>query len=114
MIKIYETKKFEALTLALLIICISVTTVSGCSGDKNESASSNKEFLFNGSDLSGWIGDTTVWKVEDKMLVGSTMEKMIDHAIWLTTEKSFQASILPQGTSLSLTGYLPLPRLLFR
>jgi hypothetical protein len=60
-----------------------------CKNNKEASVSSRQESLFNGSDLTGWSGDTAVWKAEDNMIVGSTMEYLIDHAVWLTTNKNY-------------------------
>jgi Domain of Unknown Function (DUF1080) len=41
------------------------TTQSAVAADK-------PQLLFNGTDLKGWEGDTAVWSVEDKVIVGRT------------------------------------------
>ena len=32
--------------------------------------------MFNGKDLTGWVGDPNLWKVEDGVLVGRTTEDL--------------------------------------
>ena len=32
--------------------------------------------LFNGKDLTGWVGDLNYWKVEDGAIVGRSVEKL--------------------------------------
>ncbi|MDR3636516.1 MAG: DUF1080 domain-containing protein [Isosphaeraceae bacterium] len=43
--------------------------------------------LFNGHDLSGWEGDTSLWSARDGMLVGTSPG--LKHNDFLATEKSF-------------------------
>jgi len=57
--------------------------------DLAQDNSEKEPLLFNGLNLNGWIGDTTIWKVVDNQIVGSTEDRLINHAIWLTTEKRF-------------------------
>ena len=45
--------------------------------------------LFNGRDLTGWIGDPRLWKVEDGVIVGSTEEVQIERNSFLSTTRSF-------------------------
>ena len=33
--------------------------------------------LFNGKDLTGWVGDPDLWKVEDSILVGRTTKNCL-------------------------------------
>ncbi len=42
--------------------------------------------LFNGNDLTGWVGDAEYWKVEDGAIVGRSVEKL-DRNLFLWTEK---------------------------
>lgn len=44
----------------------------------------NAPEFFNGKDLSGWRGDTTLWSVDDKEIVGKT--KGIDHNAFLVSD----------------------------
>src|SRR5882757_2188078 len=43
--------------------------------------------LFNGKDLTGWDGDTTLWKVEDNCIVGDSPG--IKHNQFLCTKEEF-------------------------
>ena len=45
--------------------------------------------LFNGRDLTGWIGDPRLWKVENGVIVGSTEEVQIKRNSFLSTTRSF-------------------------
>ena len=44
--------------------------------------------LFNGKDLTGWVGDPDLWKVEDSILVGRTT-KNLSYNDFLRTEKEY-------------------------
>ncbi len=76
-------------TIPVVCLSILVLTEIACSNNTEQKDTYEAESIFNGKDLSGWIGDTTIWKVEDGNLVGSTMEKLIDHAVWITTENEY-------------------------
>ena len=59
--------------------------------------------LFAGNDFSGWINNHPEnWKIENGMLVGTTIEKMIDRAIWITTSEEY--SNFELTLSVKLTG----------
>jgi len=49
--------------------------------------------LFNGKDLTGWIGNKQYWKVEDDSIVGRSVEKL-DHNDFLWTEKEYSDFIM--------------------
>ena len=49
--------------------------------------------LFNGRDLTGWIGNTDLWKVEDGVLVGRTVEQLGNNE-FLRTEKEYSDFIM--------------------
>jgi len=44
--------------------------------------------LFNGKDMTGWLGDAKYWKVEDGTIVGRSVEKL-DRNLFLWTEKEY-------------------------
>lgn len=44
--------------------------------------------IFNGKDLTGWVGDSEYWKVEDGAIVGKSVEKL-DRNLFLWTEQSY-------------------------
>jgi hypothetical protein len=77
--------------IILVSACFSflLMAVINCTNDKKKNISQETESIFNGKDLKGWVGDTTVWKAEGGKLVGSTMEKIIDHAVWITTDNQY-------------------------
>ena len=49
--------------------------------------------LFNGKDLTGWVGDTRYWKVEDGAIVGRSVERL-DRNLFLWTEKEYSNFIM--------------------
>ena len=49
--------------------------------------------LFNGKDLTGWIGDANYWKVEDGVIVARSVEKL-DHNDFLWTEKEYSDFVM--------------------
>jgi len=49
--------------------------------------------LFNGKDLTGWVGDANYWKVEDGAIVGRSVERL-DHNDFLWTEKEYSNFIM--------------------
>lgn len=48
--------------------------------------------LFNGKDLSGWVGDKQLWNVQDGVIVGQTPG--IDYNTFLYTEKEYGDFVL--------------------
>ncbi|HTQ37422.1 MAG TPA: DUF1080 domain-containing protein [Pirellulales bacterium] len=50
--------------------------------------------LFNGHDLTGWHGDTDLWKVVDGVIVGSTDDKQIKHNTFLIYDKPYKNFVL--------------------
>ena len=43
--------------------------------------------IFNGKDLTGWVGDTNLWRVRDGMIVGKSPG--IDHNEFLSTKSEY-------------------------
>jgi len=58
-----------------------------------DSAKSGFSSMFNGKDLTGWVGDPNLWKVEDGVLVGRTTEDL-NYNDFLRTEKEYANFIL--------------------
>jgi 3-keto-disaccharide hydrolase len=50
--------------------------------------------LFNGKNLDGWDGDPRLWKVQDRMIVGSTEGVSLEANSFLITKKSYSNFIL--------------------
>ncbi|MBD3184764.1 DUF1080 domain-containing protein [Candidatus Poribacteria bacterium] len=49
--------------------------------------------MFNGKDLTGWTGNMDLWKVEDGILVGRTVENL-DHNEFLRAEKTYSDFVM--------------------
>ena len=49
--------------------------------------------LFNGKDLTGWVGDPNIWKVEDGILVGRTT-KPLGYNDFLRADKEYANFIM--------------------
>ena len=49
--------------------------------------------MFNGKDLTGWVGDANLWKVENGILVGRTTEAL-NYNDFLRTEKKYANFIM--------------------
>lgn len=45
--------------------------------------------LFNGSDLQGWNGDKSIFRIEDEAIVGGTLKEKIDHNYFLSTDAEY-------------------------
>ncbi|UWX55837.1 DUF1080 domain-containing protein [Maribacter litopenaei] len=59
--------------------------------------------LFNGTDFSGWEGDTlTIWRVEDKTIVGGSLNNTVAHNYFLCTIDTYDDFILK--LKIKLTG----------
>lgn len=50
--------------------------------------------LFDGKSLDGWEGDTTVWRVEDGVIKGGSIEKGNKQNEFLTTKNSYKDFVL--------------------
>src|SRR5262249_20568394 len=48
-----------------------------------------KQSLFNGKDLTGWVGDPAFWRVEDGVLVGRLPRTKIDGNTFLYSKKTY-------------------------
>ncbi|MCC6488315.1 MAG: DUF1080 domain-containing protein [Candidatus Hydrogenedentes bacterium] len=59
-------------------------------------AEKTEEFkpLFNGKDLTGWDGDSRLWRVENGEIVGSTEGVKIEHNTFLSTKEAYSDFIL--------------------
>ena len=49
--------------------------------------------LFNGKDMTGWVGDSQYWKIEDGAIVGRSVEKL-GRNIFLWTEKEYSNFVM--------------------
>ncbi len=50
--------------------------------------------LFDGKTLDGWHGDTSLWKVQDGVIVGSSEGATLTHNTFLSTKKSYKNFVL--------------------
>jgi len=63
------------LSLSLLFVCCSLFATSGTqlvADEVGKVSSSEAQTLFNGTDLTGWSGDTRLWSVRDGIIHGET------------------------------------------
>lgn len=74
----------------MLLALPAMGTLGGCSGSEPEAAAFQP--LFDGSGLTGWQGDDSLWLVEDGAIVGRSPG--IDYNDFLATERSFGDFIL--------------------
>lgn len=56
--------------------------------------------LFNGKDLTGWTGDSKLWRVEDGELVGSTVGTTLEYNSFIRTEKRYSDFVLKVSVKL--------------
>ncbi|HPS03512.1 MAG TPA: DUF1080 domain-containing protein [Candidatus Sumerlaeota bacterium] len=81
-------------------VCSAVLTATSHSilnaAESEQPKESNEGFtsLFNGKDLTGWKGDPKLWKVEDGLILGSTVGNPIQKNTFLSTEKSYDDFVL--------------------
>jgi len=58
--------------------------------------------IFNGKDLSGWVGDTKYWKVEDECIVGRSVDQL-GRNLFLWTEKEYSNFVM--SSEIRLIGF---------
>jgi hypothetical protein len=58
--------------------------------------------MFNGKDLSGWIGDAKYWKVEDECIVARSVDKL-DRNLFLWTKKEYSNFVM--SADIQLLGF---------
>src|SRR5687768_13354019 len=46
--------------------------------------------LFDGKTLEGWEGDTKLWRVQDGLVTGGSLETSLRHNEFLATKQSFR------------------------
>ena len=76
----------------LVLLFFSLTLLPSCQQESAPEA----EFvsLFNGRDLSGWLGDPRLWQVVDGVIVGSTEQVKLTHNSFLSTRTSYSDFVL--------------------
>lgn len=64
----------------------------GSAGDEGAEKSADSEFvpLFNGKDLNGWNGDTSVFRIESEAIVGGNLKEKIPHNYFLSTDGEYE------------------------
>ena len=76
---------------ALLVSCLAlVLALPRAAGAADAGFAS----LFNGRDLTGWVGDPKLWSVEDGAILGSTVTTQVPHNTFLATQKSYRNFVL--------------------
>lgn len=83
------------------LICVSIITAGVVSAmllnrcaiaeTRPEDSKVDAEFqpLFDGKQLSGWDGDTTVFRVDDEAIIGGQLKEKIPHNYFLATAEEF-------------------------
>ncbi len=69
------------------------SNLSACGGDERSVKSEESEFvpLFNGKDLNGWNGDTSVFRIESEAIVGGNLKEKIPHNYFLSTDGEYES-----------------------
>lgn len=84
---------------ALLIFTFVSFILIGCGANSVDSPVA----LFDGKTFSGWQGDTiSIWRIEDGMIVGGSLEKTVPNNEFLVTDRSYENFILT--SKIKLTG----------
>ncbi|WP_198661687.1 hypothetical protein [Lewinella sp. IMCC34183] len=68
------------------LVFLLLLSISACSADSPSGSSipGGGTEIFNGTDLTGWEGDPTYWRVEDSVLIGEiTPETVVDRNTFL-------------------------------
>jgi hypothetical protein len=76
---------------AVLMSCLALLLALPCALGAEEAGFVS---LFNGRDLSGWLGDPALWSVADGVIVGSTDTTPATHNTFLATQKSYRNFVL--------------------
>ena len=99
-LSIFKNLFFYSVTLLLLVGCKMESKKS--KPDNNSDLRSEKVTMFNGENLDGWNGDSSIWSVEEGCIVGrTTSDKPINQNTFLIYnssvsdfEMSFQYKII--------------------
>jgi len=78
--------------LLVVAICAAVTglMITGLRPSVAEEKEAEFVSLFNGKDLTGWVGDPRLWEVEDGEIAGTTSADIkLEHNTFLATEKEY-------------------------
>ncbi len=60
-----------------------------------KSPSNQSQPIFDGKTFAGWSGDTIrTWRIENGMLVGGSLDRMVPHNDFLCTERSYDDFVL--------------------
>jgi len=63
-----------ALRIGIALILVVVVSAERCVSQESVSQESEFKEIFNGRDLTGWKGDTSIWSVEEDAITGRTTE----------------------------------------
>lgn len=76
-------------SLLLLLSCNSSNTSFESESVQANNGVGNQKIVLNNWLLGDWTGDSTIWRLENNVLVGSTMEKVLETSAWITTTTQF-------------------------
>ncbi len=77
------------LLLLLPVLAIAETGVPHGNGPDPQEAGQGYESLFNGKDLTGWDGDSDLWRIEAGVIVGSTDGRPLAQNSFLVSDEAF-------------------------
>ena len=63
------------IVVGLTLILLGMASLQGCTSESVSSGTTDPEPLFNGTDLTNWIGDPAFWRAENGSIVGERMEE---------------------------------------
>ena len=82
-------KIYNCLIIAMLCISISPTYGFNRANLRPDSKPGKKQKLFDGKTFKGWEGDTLMWRIQDGMLVGGSLETRVPHNNFLVAKKIY-------------------------
>lgn len=72
--------------LTYMAVAYAITLTAGALLLGSPTYANSPQQLFNGRDLEGWSGDPEIWSVANGQIVGSSVEKSIEHNTFLVWE----------------------------
>jgi len=77
-------------TRSLVVLgLVGLILVGGCGRFQKSSSTAGFEALFDGKTFDGWEGNMDVFRIEDKSIVGGSLEKPVEHNDFLCTEQEY-------------------------
>ena len=84
-----KMKMYIYLIIAMLCMSISPTYGFNRANLRPDSKPGKKQKLFDGKTFKGWEGDTLMWRIQDGMLVGGSLDTRVPHNNFLVAKKIY-------------------------